>query len=156
MKALIVYATKHGATKQIAEQLAEYLGGADLVDVGAGETASLTEYDCVLLGSPLTAGSIRKEVGAFVRQHAGELGGKRLGLFVSGLQGEDEDSYFQQNFPPELLAAARAKAFLGGVFDPAKCGFVARKIIKAASKLEGYTNTIDPARVEAFARELAR
>jgi len=29
MKTLIVYATKYGATKQIAEQLAEYLGGAD-------------------------------------------------------------------------------------------------------------------------------
>jgi len=28
------------------------------------EAASLTEYDCVVLGSPLTAGSIRKEVGA--------------------------------------------------------------------------------------------
>ena len=156
MKTLIVYATKYGATKQIAEQLAEYLGGADIVDVGKGETASLTEYDCIVLGSPLTAGSIRKEVGAFVRQHAGELGGKRLGLFISGLQGEEEESYFRQNFSPELLAAARAKAFLGGVFDPAKCGFVARKIIKAVAKLEGYTNTIDPARVEAFARDLAR
>jgi len=42
------------------------------------------------------------------------------------------------------------------VFDPDKCGFVARKIIKAVAKLDRYTNTIDPARVEAFARELAR
>ena len=130
--------------------------GADLADIRKGEAASLTEYDCVVLGSPLTAGSIRKEVGAFARRYAGELGGKRMRLFVSGLQGDAEDLYFQQNFPPELLAAARAKAFLGGVFDPVKCGFVARKIIKAVAKLEGYTNTIDPARVKAFARELAQ
>lgn len=156
MKTLIVYATKYGATKQIAELLREHLAGADLADAGKGETASLTGYDCVVLGSPLTAGSIRKEVKAFARQHAGELGGKRLGLFVSGLQGETEEAYFQQNFPPELLASVRAKAFLGGVFDPARCGFFARKVIKAVAKLDSYTNTIDPARVEAFARELAR
>jgi len=99
MKTLIVYATKYGATKQIAEQLAEYLGGADLVDVGKGETASLTEYDCVVLGSPLTAGSIRKEVKAFAQQHAGELGGKRLGLFVSGCRATRKIRISSRTFP---------------------------------------------------------
>lgn len=154
MKTMIVYATQYGATKQIAEQLAERLGEADLMDIAKEETPSLAGYDCVVLGSPLTAGSIRKEVKAFAQQHTGALCGKRLGLFVSGLQSEGEEAYFQQNFPPELLAAARVKAFLGGIFDPVKCGFVARKIIKAVAKLDSYTNTIDPARVEAFAREL--
>ena len=99
MKTLIVYATKYGATKQIAEQLAEYLGGADLVDVGKGETASLTEYDCVVLGSPLTAGSIRKEVKAFAQQHAGELGGKRLGYLFPVYRARKRNLIFGRTFP---------------------------------------------------------
>lgn len=155
MKTLIVYATKHGATRKIAEQIADQLGGATLHDIEKGKPPALADYECVVLGSPLMAGAVRKEIKAFAAANAAELGCRRLGLFVSGLQAEGEAEYLSKNFPPELLAAARAKAFLGGIFDPAACGFVARKMMKAIAKLESYTSTIDPARVERFARELA-
>ena len=105
MPTLIVYATGHGATKQIAE-------------------------------------------------HADELLCKKLGLFLSGLQESGETEYLEQNFPKALLDSASAKAFLGGIFDPEKCGFIERKIIKAVAKLDTYTSTINEEKIAAFVQAL--
>lgn len=157
MRTLIIYATKNGATKKIAELLAASLGAeVTLQDIGEGPTTSAFEYDCVVLGSPLTAGMIRKEIKQFAANNADTLKEKRLGLYVSGLQGDGEAKYFEENFPAELLEAARAKAFLGGIFDPDKCGFVARKIIKTIAKLESYTSTIDEEKIRQFAALLSQ
>jgi len=154
MKTLIVYATKYGATRQIGESIAAQMGGAALYDVNSHAPIAIDEYDCIVLGSPLTAGMVRKEIKAFAEKNADVLAGKRLGIFVSGLQADGGDEYLTKNFPAALLDSARAKAFLGGVFDPAKCGWVARAVIKAVAKLEAYTSAIDEERIASFAREL--
>jgi len=152
MKSLIVYATKYGATKTIAEGIASSMGNADLYDAGSDEKIMLNDYDCVVLGSPLTAGSIRKEIKRFISEHTVALQSKRLGIFLSGLQESDEEKYFTQNFPKELLDRTAVRAFLGGVFDPKKCGFLERKLIKLAAKIDTYTSTINADKIAEFAR----
>ena len=154
MKAIIIYATKHGATKKIAEHIANRIGGTVLCDITENHPLCISDYDCVILGSPLTAGMIHKQIKQFAANHIEQLTSKRLGLFVSGLQKEGEATYLKQNFPPGLLDAARAKAFLGGIFDPAKCGFLARIGIKMAAKLNTYTSIIDEDEINAFVQLL--
>ena len=155
MKALIIYSTKHGATKKIAESIAGRLSGAVLHDADCGEKITFSDYDCIILGSPLTAGRISKAVKKIAAEHADELQNKTIGLFLSGLQESEAETYFKDNFPAELLERAAAKAFLGGIFDPEKCGFISRKLIKAAAKLDSYTSTIDEAKITTFAEALS-
>jgi len=154
MKTLIVYATKYGATQKISEGIASRIDSAELHDINSNAKVSLADYDCVIIGSPLTAGMIRKEIKEFAGKNINELKSKRLGIFVSGLQESGEAEYLRKNFPPDLLAAAKAKAFLGGIFDPEKCGRLARIAIKAASKLDKYTSTIDEEKIDRFTRQL--
>ena len=153
MKSIIIYATKYGNTKAIAESIGSCLGNAILCDIGETPLPDVSDYECVVLGSPLTAGSIRKEMKTFVQQHSGEMKGKRLGLFLSGLQGSE--GYWKRNFSEDLLSAATVKAFVGGTFDPEKCGLLARKVIKLVAKLDCYTSTIDHDKIKLFAQELA-
>jgi len=154
MDTLILYATKHGAAREIAEGIADSMGGAVLHDLKQGGVPALAGFDCVIIGSSLYAGSIRKEAKTFLAQNTDQLGGKKLGLFLSGMAQSDEKKYFTDNFPADLLQQAKAASFLGGIFDPQKANAMERLIMKAVTKQSGYTSTIDAEKIQQFARLL--
>lgn len=154
MKTLVVYATKHGATAEIAKKLAAVFGGADLCDLGKSVPPDLAEYGCVVLGSPLYAGMARKALKAYAAANEAALCEKRLGLFFSGLAPSDTGDYFKNNFPAKLVAEAEATAMLGAIFDPARNGFFSRFIVKMVAKTNGYVNTVNEDAIKKFAVEL--
>jgi len=156
MKTLIIYATKKGSTKKVAEIIANKINGAGLHDINSGGAVSLKDYDCVILGSFLTAGFVNKEIKNFALKYNTDLQNKKLGIFLSGLDANGEEGYLKKNFPEDLLNKAEAKAFLGGIFDPEKCGFLARKIIKTVSGQASYTSTIDEEKIESFVQALLK
>ena len=55
MKTLILYATKHGATRKIAKLIAQEIPDSVVKDVEESDP-HLPSYDCVILGSSLMAG----------------------------------------------------------------------------------------------------
>jgi len=154
MRTLILYATKYGATQEIAEAISGQIGGAVLHDLKQGETPPLADFDCVIIGSSLYAGSIRKEAKVFLAQNAAQLRGKKLGLFLSGMAQGDEQKYFTDNFPPDMLQETTAASFLGGIFDPQKAGAMERLIMKAVTKKSGYVRTIDDEKIKQFAARM--
>lgn len=150
MKTMIIYVTKYGATARVAKELAEKIGNAKVVDLGKEQKPDLTTYDCVILGSPVTAGTIKKELKNFTAQNLDLFLNKQVGLFLCGLQKEQAAEFFQQNFPAELLAQAKT-AFVGGVYDPEKCGFFSKAIMKKVAHLTEYTDQIDHEKIDKFA-----
>lgn len=154
MKTLIIYATKYGASREIARRIAEKIPGAVLCDLKKDAIPLLSGFDRVVIGGSLYAGILRKEVKDFVAQNASALAAKELGLFLSGMdkKPENHDVFFENNFPAEIRQAASANAFLGGIYDPAKAGFIDRMIFKAAAKQSGYVNTISEDEINAFVR----
>jgi menaquinone-dependent protoporphyrinogen oxidase len=153
MKTLLIYQSKNGATREIANRIAALLGETVVHDLKDG-APSLDRYDCVIIGSPLYGGMVLKEVKSFVEQHTDELYGKKLALFLSGLDSSREQEYFQTNFSLQICQAAVEKCFLGGIFDPKKTGLLMRLIVKAVAKLSAYTNTIDDTKIKKFAEVL--
>ena len=153
MKTLIIYATKNGATKIIAERISHVINDSTLCDVKNSAGLSISDYDCIILGSPLTAGKINKEITSFINNHSDELLSKRTGLFLSGLQETGHEECFKQNFSQELLDNSIDRAFLGGVFNPEKCNFLERKIIKVIAKFDSYTSTIDDDKIATFGQK---
>ena len=151
MKTLILYATKYGATGEIAERIADNMGGAALHDLKQSNIPDLEEFDCVIIGSSLYAGSMRKETKAFLAKNADKLLTKKIGLFLSGIAQSDENKYFEGNFPKNILQAAKATSFLGGIFDPSKAGRMEQLIIKAVTKQSDYINTVDDEKIKQFA-----
>jgi len=155
MKILIVYATKYGATKEIVGKLEGYLeGDVTTCNIDDKPTIKPKDYDCVIIGSPVVAGAIKKGIKEFAQNNVKELQEKKVGIFVSGLAEDGMSDYLRNNFPKELLATAKEKAFLGGIYDPQKCNFFARMILKAVAKMDKYTNTIDDEKISSFAKNL--
>ncbi|MCL2569302.1 MAG: flavodoxin domain-containing protein [Oscillospiraceae bacterium] len=154
MKTLILYATKYGATREIAERIATQIGNATLHDLKQIDLPPLADFDCILIGSSLYAGSIRKEVKTFLAQHGPELQGKKTGLFLSGMSAEVSLKPFEDNFPTALLEQSATWAFLGGVFDPQKANFAERLIMKAITKQSGYVSTISDEKIEQFTAQM--
>jgi menaquinone-dependent protoporphyrinogen oxidase len=153
MKTLLIYQSKNEATREIANRIAAQLGETVIHDLKDG-APSLDRYDCVIIGSPIYAGMVPKKVKSFVEQHTEELYGKKLALFLSGLDDSKEQAYFQANFSSQIRQAAVVKSFLGGIYDPKKTGFMMRLIVKAVAKLSDYANTIDDTKIKTFAEAL--
>jgi len=149
MKTIILYATKYGAAGEIAKRIADRIDGSAIHNLKDG-FPSLTEYDCIIFGSSVYAGMIRKEAKTFLSLNAQILLEKKLGLFLCGISREEEDTYFSANFAPNLLQKATAKCLPGGIFDPEKAGAFERLIMKAVAKSSAYINTINDKKIERF------
>lgn len=153
MNTLILYATHHGAARKIAKLIAQELPEAIVKDIEDGEP-HLAAYDCVILGSSVEAGQIRRPLKRFISRHQDELLDKRLGLFLSGLSETGENKYFRDNFPPQLLEAAVVKQMLGGVYNPQVCSLAERIIMRLVAGCKSYVSTVNHQRIAAFADAL--
>jgi len=108
---LVTYASKYGATKEIAEKIGEVLRKAGLqVDVlPVKGLRDLTPYRAVILGSALYIGKWQKEAVEFLKANEKILADRPVWLFSSGPTGEGD--------PVELIEGARMPAALQPVAD---------------------------------------
>jgi menaquinone-dependent protoporphyrinogen oxidase len=91
MKILVAYASRHGATKGIAERIARTLErtGLDVTLAPADRAGDPQAYDAVVVGSAAYNGRWLKEATQFVRRNQEFLAGRSLWLFSSGPIGTD-------------------------------------------------------------------
>lgn len=91
-KILIAYASKKGATAEIARKIGEVLNkkGYQVDIVQAEKVEDLTSYEVVLLGSAVYMGMWRKEAVKLLKERADQLGNMPVWLFISGPTGEGD------------------------------------------------------------------
>lgn len=91
MKILVAYASKHGATKGIAERVAQTLELAELEVTlkPAEDAAPVADYDAFVIGSAAYMGGWMGEATTFVRRHRDVLAGHPVWLFSSGPVGTE-------------------------------------------------------------------
>ncbi len=140
MNVLVAYATKYGATKEIAERIGRVLREAGIqVDVlPANRVGDLTPYQAVVLGSAVYAGQWRKEAAAFLTSQEKGLAERPVWLFSSGPTGEGDPVELTKGwrFPQALQPIAeriqpRDIALFHGVLDLSRMNLFERLIIKA-------------------------
>jgi menaquinone-dependent protoporphyrinogen oxidase len=91
-KVLVAYATKRGATAEIAEKIGEVIRENGLkVDVlPAGQVKDITPYSAVILGSAAYIGQWRKNAVTFLKENEKTLLTRPVWLFSSGPTGEGD------------------------------------------------------------------
>jgi menaquinone-dependent protoporphyrinogen oxidase len=92
---LVAYATKYGATKEVAEAVATALRGAGLeAEVQrARDVRSLGAYGAVVLGAPLYIGRWPKDARAFLSRHQTALAQRPVAVFSGGALHADEEQW---------------------------------------------------------------
>lgn len=158
MKALVVVASRHGSTEEIAGAIAEELRTANLdVDLReAGEVAAIDAYDAVVLGSAVYMGNWLPEAWAFVERHEAKLASVPIWLFSSGPIGaEDPKPHGDPHALPELIEAthARGHQIFAGKLDPHSLGLSERLVTKMVRAPAGDFRAWQD--IRAWAREIA-
>jgi menaquinone-dependent protoporphyrinogen oxidase len=85
MKVLVGYASKYGATDEIAHEIGRVLSNLGLdVTVSQIEATRAGEYDAYVIGSAIYAGNWLKAARQFIEENRAELASSRVWLFSSG------------------------------------------------------------------------
>ncbi|NLO88286.1 MAG: hypothetical protein GX090_07035 [Firmicutes bacterium] len=153
MKTLIAYVSKHSCTAKCARLLAQSLRNpATLADL-ARDNPDLAEYEGIILGAPLYAGSIPSRAKAFCRHNLARLKEKKLGLFICcGLE-DQAQAQLESAFPPELTRHASARASFGGAIDLERQNFLVRTLLRKLMKITESYEAIDRQSIQDFARQ---
>ncbi len=145
MKVLVAYASKYGATKGIADFIAERLRTSGLeVDIFAVDDAiNAGDYGAFVIGSALYMGRWLKEAVRFVSRNNSVLSIRPVWLFSSGPIGHDRiDAKGRDLADPTVSGPVDLDRIESGIqvkdhrvffgaFDPANLGFFTRQIFKS-------------------------
>ena len=158
MHVLVVVASRHGSTLEVAQAIAEELRGAGQeVDLrAADEVASLDPYQAVVLGSAVYVGNWLPEARRFVEQHGAQLETRPVWLFSSGpLGAEDPKPAGDPTRLPELMQATRARdhRIFAGRLDRHELGLGERIVTRAVGAPEGDFR--DWEAIRGWARQIA-
>jgi menaquinone-dependent protoporphyrinogen oxidase len=161
-RVLVAYATKYGATAEIAAKIGEVLREAGLdADVQpADRVHDLTPYRAVVLGSAVYAGQWRKEAATFLEENEGALAERPVWLFSSGPTGEGDPVELMNGWRfPEALQpiagriGARDIVLFHGVIDMQELNLPEKLIIKALKAPAGDSRDWDA--ITAWAKSIA-
>lgn len=141
MRALIAVASKHGATREIAEEIKIVLESegleTDLVDAGA--EVEIEGYDAVILGSAVYAGHWLKDAKQLVETNQARLVERPVWIFSSGPLGdppEPEEDPVDVREIEERTRPVDHRVFTGKL-DREALGFAERAIVRALGVAEG-------------------
>lgn len=145
MSILVAYASKHGATEEIAERIAESLreAGQDADARPVQDAGDLGDYEGFVLGSAAYMGHWLKDATAFVSSNSDVLAKQPVWLFSSGplgtkataAKGVDLRTSAEPKELPEFQETIHPRdhhVFLG-VLDPDRLSFTERSLRKLPS-----------------------
>lgn len=143
---LIAYATKYGATMEIAGKIGQVLEEAGLKTevLAAEQVGNVAAYRAVILGSGVYIGRWRKQAVRFLQAHEAALAGLPVWIFSSGPTGEGDPATLTQGwtFPTSLQPIAdriqpRDVALFHGAIDATKLNWLEKRMIKMVGAPDG-------------------
>jgi menaquinone-dependent protoporphyrinogen oxidase len=160
MKILITYSSRHGATEEIASAITKTISQSfpdtEISDVS--EVKDISDYDAVVLGSAVYAGSWRKPAMQFAQKNMVELKRLPLWTFSSGPLGEAKESRNEPIGPNviklmEELQPIEHKVFPGKL-DKAALNFAEKGIVKVVKA--PYGDYRDFKEIEKWAKSITK
>lgn len=138
-KILVAYASKYGATEEIAEciGLALSQAGHQVSILPVDEVTNVSTYDVFVIGSAVYVGQWRRQAVKFLRKYKHELASKQVWLFSSGPTGNGNpvDIMKGWKYPPTLQFLIKAIkpqdiALFHGQLNTEKLNLIERFLVK--------------------------
>ncbi len=163
MNILVTYASKYGATAQIAEKIGEELRRShfQVMVIPISTVRELTHYQALVLGSALYIGKWQKDAEAFLKANENALAAKPVWLFSSGPTGEgDPVALIEGKVLPESLQPVverirpRSTTVFGGYINRDKLNFMEKFAVERVVK-KPFGDFRDWDRIAAWADRIA-
>ena len=162
MTVLVTAASKHGATREIAEEIARVLDehgvSTELLDLD--DVTDLSGYEASVVGSGIYLGNWLKSARRFLDIHAAELAQRPTWLFASGsIVGEppvaDDPDALRAGLVERLVETthAREHKLFAGKLDTSKLGLLEKAAVRGAHGSEGDHRDWDE--IDRWAEEIA-
>jgi menaquinone-dependent protoporphyrinogen oxidase len=158
-RVLVAYASKHGATAEIAEAIADELRnqGHQADRLSAEDVGDVGAYDAVVLGSAVYTKRWRPSARKLLAREARALAQRPLWVFSSGPCGEDPDPSWSE--PPRIIKrverlGAREHVVFGGRLPLEPSNFMERAMVKNTPAAQRDLRDWDE--IRAWAAQIAR
>lgn len=118
-KYLVVYASRYGSTREVAQAIADGLG-ADIA--AAASFPDVRAYELVVVGSPIYGGDYLESMTKFLRTKKSALATRKVAAFITaaadwrvdpGLTGDEDELLFTQQQYADGLARLAGGTSLG-------------------------------------------
>lgn len=157
MTVLVAFASKHGATTEIADAIGDALRarGVEANVLSVEDVTTLEIYDAIVLGSAVYAGHWRGEAREFVEHHGDVMRHRPVWLFSSGPLGDPPEPAEDPAEIADFMAALEAKEhrLFAGKADKDSLSFGEKAIMKMVKAPYGdFRPWTD---IEAWAGEIA-
>jgi menaquinone-dependent protoporphyrinogen oxidase len=168
-RALVVYASRHGATAGIAERIGEVIrsAGIEVVVADAVEDPAPDGFDAYVIGSAAYIGKWEKDATDYVKRHQAIIASKPCWLFSSGPVGTERVDKKGNSLLSDPRTVVELKPILQprgtgvffGAWDPSSpSASLAERIVRQIPAIKELLPTGDfrdwPA-IEAWARQIA-
>lgn len=155
MNTLVIYASKNGSTEKAAKMLFEKLKGEkSIVNIREDNSPSLESYETVILGGPIYAGNIQKELKNFVNDNLDLLLTKKIGLFLCCGMDKDYKKQLKNAFPKELLVHSITDQYFGFEYNKDKMNLIEKTLIKLVTKSKTNISNILTKNIEKLAIDI--
>ena len=148
--------SRHGTTAKVSAELKEKLGAekTTLVDLENDQMPSLDEFQTVIIGGSVHAGTIQQELTTFCFKNKSELLKKRLGLFMCFMNNDLRELEFEDSFPIDLRKHAAAKGFVGGEFLIEKMNPLEKDAVRKVKGIDQSVYRIDKNAIHKFIEDI--
>lgn len=140
---LVTYASKYGATKEIAEKICKVLSEAGISTemMSVEQVRDIDPYQAVILGAAVYIGKWPKEAVKFLQANEQILAGRMVWLFSSGPTGEGNPVQLLEGWQmPEDVKPAVSRIHPKGItvfhghINPEKVNFIEKWAVKSLVK----------------------
>jgi len=145
MKTLIVYVSKHGTTEKVANIIKEKLDSTTVqtVNLKSKIKIDLSNYETIIIGGSIHAGSIQSEIKKFIKDNTITLMQKKVALFLCCMNENEEQEEFNNNYPELLRNHSTYNAIVGGEYVFEKMNFIEKFLVR---KISGVSSTLSKLR----------
>lgn len=159
-KVLVVFGTKSGCTRGVAERIGETLSakGAAVTVAAAESAGDPGDFDAVVAGSGVRAGTWHAPVREWVTANAQALKAMPVAFFTCGLiitQGDEKEPEvraYTDTLISETGVEPRAVGLFAGWNEPKEFSFIERSVMKLMKAPQGDFRDMD--RISAWAESL--
>jgi menaquinone-dependent protoporphyrinogen oxidase len=154
----IVFATRYGSTREVAERIGSKVNAeVRLHDLGESQPTGLEGARAIAIGTPFYAGKVPRQVRRFVRTNRRLLASLPTLLFVTCFyKASRAKMQVAENFPVWLLAHVSDEYYVGGRIVVDQLRPVDRAPVRRIGVTGGEIDTIDAAEIDRIAADLDR